>query len=69
MKYGDIENVTKDVKTIKDILARQGTSLLIDVIAEKIGEMNLKFNLQESDITKLKESLTIELRDAINERT
>jgi len=39
-KYGDSENVPQDVKTIFEILDRQGSSILIDCLAEKVGAAN-----------------------------
>ena len=36
-KYGDTSKVRQDAKTLKDILSRQGTSLFIDVIADRAG--------------------------------
>lgn len=68
MEYGDIENARKDVKTLHDIMNRQGVNLLIDVIAEHAGNAALAFKLNEKDRETLKQRLLNELREAINER-
>lgn len=67
-KYGDIEKLKNDVKTLNDILQRQGSSLLIDVIAEHAGSSAIKFKMNECDRSSLKGSLNTELFDALNER-
>jgi hypothetical protein len=68
-KYGDIDNVKQDVKTLHDILARQGASLLIDVIAESCGETVSKFKLKSREVMVLRNALCKELMFSINERT
>lgn len=68
-KYGDIDRVKTDAKTLKDILARQGTSLLIDVLAETVGENANLLNLNASDRLNILNSLVAELKNAILERT
>lgn len=67
-KYGDSENVCKDVAILNEIMARQGASLLVDVIAEHCGKVALKFSLNETDRHNLIQSLSTELREAIAER-
>lgn len=52
-----------------EILARQGSSLLIDVIAESIGETVNKFKLNSVESKRIRDSLVSELNDAISERT
>ena len=68
-KYGDKENVKNDAKTLNDILSRQGTSLLIDVIAEHVGNIAAKYELGSHEVNNLKGSINTELFDAMNERT
>lgn len=68
MRYGDYDNVTKDVKTLNEILNRQGTNLLIDVIAEYAGEAALKFDLDSEERKRIVDSLVNELKESILER-
>lgn len=67
-KYGDTKNVKKDVATLNEILARQGTSLFLDVIAEHVGRVAFKHKFHSSDVAMTKISLVDELENAINER-
>lgn len=68
-KYGDSAQVPTDCKALYDIIARQGTSLLLDCIAESVGTSANKFNLNAEDRSKLVENLIKELQSALNERT
>lgn len=68
-KYGDTDNVRTDVKTLVEIFKRQGSGLLIDVIAEQIGETVLKFNLNQSEARLILDTLLTDLKDAVLERT
>lgn len=67
-KYGDIDKVKTDVKTLNEILSRQGISLLIDVIAEHIGDTVNKFKLGPSDRAMTMITTVDELEAAIKER-
>lgn len=67
-KYGDAERVRADVLALHEVQSRQGSSLLIDVIAESCGHTANKFNLSAEDRARLLESLVAELREAISER-
>ena len=67
--YGDIENVKKDFKTVKEILLRQGTNFIIHVIAEVVGESNLKFKYTEEEVKRIIEKNCQELKESILERT
>lgn len=67
-KYGDTENVKKDVKTLNEILQRQGNSLLLDVVAEHAGETANKFKMLPSDRFMLMISLVGELKESLKER-
>lgn len=66
--YGDIDKVKADVKTLNDILSRQGSSLLIDVIAEHCGNFVNTYKLHSSDRAMLIISLVDELAEALKER-
>jgi hypothetical protein len=68
-KYGHAEAVKADVTALNEIQSRQGTSLLIDVIAEQVGTMALKYKLDDVEIKRLKAALVTELSEALNERT
>lgn len=67
-KYGDTENVKRDTKTLFEIMDRQGTTLLIDAVAEYSARSMQKFNLPYIEKSALRVSLVDELNDAINER-
>ncbi len=67
-KYGDIDNVKRDVKTIAEILSRQGSSLLIDVLAESTGDTANKFKFHSSDRAMTRIQLVDELDEALRER-
>lgn len=68
-KYGDIDNLRNDTKVLKEILSRQGTSLLMDVIAESCGYTVNKFKLTPKETMRMLNTLVEELVDAVNERT
>jgi hypothetical protein len=68
MKYGDYDNVTRDVKTLNEILGRQGSGLFLAVIAESVGKSKLQFNLTDEEASRIRESLLSELKEEINER-
>jgi hypothetical protein len=67
-KYGDTDNVKKDVKTLNEILSRQGNNLVIDVLAETIGQQAITFKFTSEECARIRESLLNDLREAINER-
>ena len=68
MRYGYPEKVREDVKTLNEIIARQSTSLLIDVIAEYVGNTALKFNLREEERLNLADSLLKDFREELSQR-
>ena len=67
-KYGDIDNAKKDVKTIHEILDRQGANLIADCIAESIATTSVKFNLSFNESRKIMDSIIDELRTQTFER-
>ena len=67
-KYGDIDNAKKDIKTIHEILDRQGANLITDCIAESIGLTSIKFNLPFNESKKIIDSIIDELRTQTFER-
>lgn len=67
-KYGDVERVKQDVETLNEIHGRQGSSLLIDVIAEHVGRCASQFSMNETERLRVLESLINELRESISER-
>ena len=66
-KYGDESKVSDDTKTLKDIFNRQGSSFLLDVLAELVGDATRKFTLRPSESKYLKTSLVNELSRSIDE--
>lgn len=67
-KYGKPETVKTDVVIINEILAQQGISLVLDVVAEYVGQTVLKYKIPSNERASLVENLTKELREAILER-
>jgi hypothetical protein len=67
--YGDISNLKQDIKQLNDILDRQGTNLIIDVLAEYIGNQNLRWKLTNSEMLHIVDALNSELKEAVLERT
>ena len=68
MKYGDYDNVTKDVKTINEIIDRQGNKLLLEILAEYVGNVVNKFKLPAIEAKRIRDSLLNDLKEEINER-
>jgi hypothetical protein len=68
-KYGDTDNVKADARTLADIINRQGTSLLLDAIAEHVGTSAIRFGLTSTAVDTVINSLVTELTSAIKERT
>ena len=68
-KYGDADNVSKDMATLMDIIGRQGTSLLTVALAEFTGNLCNKFSLSEATRTYMVQDTVRELREALLERT
>lgn len=66
--YGDVQNLQKDSKLIKEIMDKQGFHFIVDVIADKIGEYANKFNLSEEESIKVKNSIVDDLNESIKER-
>lgn len=67
-KYGDIARVKEDAKTLREIIERQGSSLLIDVVTESAGRLANQWRLEGSERNRIIDSLTAELREALDER-
>ncbi len=68
-KYGDYDKVPTDAKVLAEIIARQGPSLVLEALAESVGETVVKHNLLPHEVNTIKFGMMEELRDAINERT
>ncbi len=66
--YGDIDNLSDDIKVLRGILARQGSAFVIDVLAESAGETAVIFKLTASERETLWKSLTNDLNQALSER-
>lgn len=67
-KYGDIDNVKADVKALNDIISRQGTSLLIDVISNSVGDTVIKYKLESTEAQRIVKALVTELNESLLER-
>lgn len=67
-KYGDTSKVKEDVKVLNEIISRQGTTLLIDVISEYAGKAANKFNLNANDRADLINNIKEELAGSLSER-
>ncbi len=67
-KYGDVQNVKSDIKTLFEILGRQGSSLLIDAIAEYTATTANKFKFKPSDRSMTMVALVDELEESLKER-
>jgi len=67
-KYGDRDNVPKDCKALYDIIKRQGASLLIDCIAEHVGQANLNHHFNTIEKQRIVEMTIDELNEAMWER-
>lgn len=67
--YGYPEKVKQDVKTVNEIILRQGMPLIIDIIAESVGNTALKFKLSELEVKRIIDSYNSDLKEAILERT
>ena len=67
-KYGDIDKVSIDSHRIFEIIDRQGSTLLIDLIAEHAGRTANKFKFAPSDRAMTRIALVDELDEALKER-
>jgi hypothetical protein len=67
-EYGDLHNLTSDIKTITDILNRQGANLVLDVIGEFMGDASNRFKLSTTEREKLIRSTIENLENALSER-
>lgn len=69
MKYGDYSNVTQDVAALTDILNRQGSYLLLEVMAENVGKAVLNFKLSQKEVDVVVSKDCDTYRALVNERT
>lgn len=66
--YGDFDNIKTDVKTLHDIINRQGSNLVVDCLADTIGTTGLKFGLTFDESKAALDSLLAELKEQTLER-
>ena len=66
--YGDLENVKRDAKIVNEILSRQGSGFLIDLIAEHAGHTANTYRLTLAERQNIVSALRTELDDALSER-
>lgn len=67
--YGDIDNLQSDIKHIERIIDNQGFDLILEVIANKVGNAKLKYKMTQGEVDAIKSSLTLSLCELIDERT
>jgi hypothetical protein len=67
-RYGDMPNTQGDAVILRDILNRQGTIFLTDVIADHIGLMAIKNNLGIDESKYLLDKIVGDLKGATYER-
>lgn len=67
--YGDVSKVKDDVKTLNEILNRQGTRLLIDVISSYTGELINKYKMTDKERNNLVNSILHDFNESMSERT
>lgn len=67
-RYGDIENIHQDAKTVNEILSRQGSKFLIDCMAENAGRCAIKFKLNNQERQNIINSMVKDLQNALEER-
>lgn len=66
--YGDSDNVKKDLSTLKEILERQGSDIVLEAIAEQVGYCKINFNLSGAELSAIVSSIKLSLDDLIGER-
>lgn len=69
MNYGDYGNVKQDVAVLTDILNRQGSYLLLEVMAENVGKATLNFKLSQKEVDVVVSKDCDTYRALVNERT
>lgn len=67
-RYGDVERAKADAAVVNEILGRQGSKFLIDLIAEQCGSVANKFNLDEIERYNLIKALRADIDNALMER-
>ena len=66
--YGDLQNLSVDNKTLRDIINRQGINLIVDHLATYIGEQAIMWNWSETESRYAMNSVLNDLKEAILER-
>jgi hypothetical protein len=67
--YGDVDQVKNDVKVLNEILSRQGTRLLIDVLSSYAGDCINKYKMTDQERNNLVNSIIYDLNESLSERT
>ena len=67
-KYGDTLKVKADCNILLDIFNRQGMALLLDFVAEKVGQQANYFDLNEQERLNLKRSTLLTFTQELEER-
>lgn len=67
-RYGDLDRVKADARTITDIMNRQGTTFVVDSLAEYLAQGVNDLKLSEENRGNVVKSVMNELREALLER-
>lgn len=67
-RYGDVERVKHDSAILREIYKRQGPELLLDVIADEVGQSAIKFKFNNNDAKQVVASMTKDFKEALWER-
>ena len=66
--YGDTDSVAADVKTLHDIIARQGSHLLTACLAEHLGNVAIKFDMSFNGSKRVLDAMVRDLEEQAYER-
>lgn len=67
--YGDADSVVKDAVSLTEIIERQGFDIVLESIANYVGNTVVKFKLSQDEVEAIKSSLRMSLIELIDERT
>lgn len=67
-RYGDTDLVKTDASILGEIWGRQGSALLLDVVAEKTGEASNKYQWSKEERQNVILFLVDEFKNALEER-
>ena len=67
-RYGDVDKVKQDAAVLREILSRQGSELLLDVIASHTGEAAIKFKMNSNERREVVRSLIVDFKESLWQR-